>query len=322
MATEISSSSNRYREAQATRTESQPEVRNAGIDEQERSQPAVDETDRFESSSALQDEDEDDGRPTLLASSLFADDAKAEQPRQAGSFRNPPGVKSELEGYDPAKLNDPNHRTPKYIFGRVAQSFSLDKVRSKEDGTRLLTEMIPDLKAAGLEVISVEKDILRYRNPETGNIEDIDVIRALGGDRSDRGNTPGWQWNRVAVNGVPEDGGQQQAQQANGAVPPPPNVPMTAELKELEGKFMAVASKYRLDDVATNKDAVGQRLNDMTPELKANGVNVQSACKDQICIQLKDGSFQCIDVVQGAGAAGAKWQWLPCTFPMAQPPQW
>ncbi|MBM3461358.1 MAG: hypothetical protein FJX76_04585 [Armatimonadetes bacterium] len=314
--TDISSSTFRATSSNNARTEAQPEVRTAAADE-DRSQPRVDEGERFEYSSAYEDEDEDNGAPSTLAAAL-----REEQPGTStrSSFKNPPGVKSELEGYDQAKLNDPNVRTPKYLFGRVAQNYSLDSLRTKEDGTKLLNEMLPDLRAAGLDVISVDRDILKYRNPETGNVEEIDVIRALGGNRSSKGETPGWQWSPVTINGVPVDG-QQGAQQAGGAVPPPPNVPMTAELQELGQKFMAVAQKYPLADVEKDKKGVEGRLNEMTGDLKANGVNVASCCKDVIVVQLKDGQFQCIDVVQGAGAAGASWQWMPSSLPMPFAPQ-
>ena len=91
-----------------------------------------------------------------------------------------------LEGYDHNKLNNPNHKTPKYLFGRVAQKYSLNEVRSKEAGEALLRRMLPEMQAAGLEIAVVKGDKILVKT-DIG-WEWVDVIRGAGG-----GN-PGWWW--------------------------------------------------------------------------------------------------------------------------------
>lgn len=96
-------------------------------------------------------------------------------------------TKVPLEGYDQAKLDNPDHRTPKYVFGRVAQNFKLDSVQGdKAKAEQLLKAMLPELQAAGLEVVGVAGDRIQVKT-EVG-YEWVDVVRGAGSD------SPGWWW--------------------------------------------------------------------------------------------------------------------------------
>ncbi len=102
-----------------------------------------------------------------------------------------------LEGFDAGKLRDPNHNSVKYLFGRVATHFPLNEVKSKEDADRLLNKMVPDLQAAGLDILGVKGDRLLMKTPL--GVESIDVVRGAGG-----GN-PGWWWGADGTVASPAD---------------------------------------------------------------------------------------------------------------------
>lgn len=91
-----------------------------------------------------------------------------------------------LEGFDGRKLADSSHNTVKYLFGRVATHFPLDSVKDHASAEALLNKMVPDLQAAGLEIVGVKRDKLLMKTPL--GLESIDVVRGAGG-----GN-PGWWW--------------------------------------------------------------------------------------------------------------------------------
>lgn len=93
-----------------------------------------------------------------------------------------------LEGYNHEKLHNPAHKTPKYLFGRVATRYPLDQVKNHDDAERLLKQMIPELKASGLEFGDppVKGDRIQVKT-ELG-YEWVDVVRGAGS-----GN-PGWWW--------------------------------------------------------------------------------------------------------------------------------
>jgi hypothetical protein len=91
-----------------------------------------------------------------------------------------------LEGFDSNKLADSNHNSVKYLFGRVATHFPLDSVKDKAGAEALLNKMVPDLQAAGLDIVGVKGDRLLMKTPL--GLESIDVVRGAGG-----GN-PGWWW--------------------------------------------------------------------------------------------------------------------------------
>lgn len=115
-------------------------------------------------------------------------------PGAADAFRS--ATRQPLEGYDQTKLDNPEHRTPKYIFGRVAQNFKLDSVQSdKGRAEQLLKAMVPDLLAAGLEVVGVSGDKIQVKT-ELG-YEWVDVIRGAGAPN------PGWWWGSEGV-GTPQ----------------------------------------------------------------------------------------------------------------------
>lgn len=103
----------------------------------------------------------------------------------AARFRSE--TKVPLEGYDQGKLDNPNHKTPKYIFGRVAQDFKLDSVQGdKAKAEELLKAMVPELREKGLEVVSVEGDRIQVKTEH--GYEWVDVVRGAGTDK------PGWWW--------------------------------------------------------------------------------------------------------------------------------
>jgi Domain of unknown function (DUF4214) len=91
-----------------------------------------------------------------------------------------------LEGYDAGKLNNLDHRTVKYQFGRVASHFSLSGVTDKASAEALLKSMVPALEAAGLKVHEVKGDKIRVDTP-LGQ-EWVDVVRGAGSG------SPGWWW--------------------------------------------------------------------------------------------------------------------------------
>lgn len=109
----------------------------------------------------------------------------------AASFRS--AEKVPLEGYDQIKLDNPDHKTPKYIFGRVAQGFSLDSVNGdKTKAEEILKAMLPELKAAGLEIVAVKGDKIQVKTEH--GYEWVDVVRGAG----DKEHKPGWYWGSEA----------------------------------------------------------------------------------------------------------------------------
>lgn len=126
-------------------------------------------------------------RQVFLSSPEYRARQAAQGASPAPSAGQPVGVGPvPLEGYDAAKLHNLEHRTPKYLFGRVASHHPLDGVKSKEDAQRLLERMRPELEAAGLKVHEVQGDKIRVET-ELGQ-EWVDVVRGAGS-----GN-PGWWW--------------------------------------------------------------------------------------------------------------------------------
>ncbi|MHB8878546.1 MAG: DUF4214 domain-containing protein [Myxococcaceae bacterium] len=99
-----------------------------------------------------------------------------------------------LEGYDSGKLNNPSHRTVKYVFGRVATHHSLAGVKDHAQAEALLRKMKPELEAEGLNIIDIKRDKILVQT-ELGH-EWVDVVRGAGS-----GN-PGWWWGSEGV-GIP-----------------------------------------------------------------------------------------------------------------------
>jgi hypothetical protein len=129
----------------------------------------------------------------------------------------PPGGHAPLEGFDHVKLANLNHRTPKYLFARVAQQFGLESVKDKASGEALLQKMIPYMRAAGLEIAGVKGDKINVKT-EIG-WEWVDVIRGAGS-----GN-PAWWWGSEGIghaNPGPHDGGNPRVTGPGGGHPPAP----------------------------------------------------------------------------------------------------
>lgn len=134
----------------------------------------------------------DDIRQVFLRSSEYAEKQAAppapaapEAPKTSTADAKNLGPVA-LEGFDGRKLADPGHDTVKYLFGRVATHFPLDSVKDHASAEALLNKMVPDLQAAGLEIVGVKRDKLLLKTPL--GLESIDVVRGAGG-----GN-PGWWW--------------------------------------------------------------------------------------------------------------------------------
>lgn len=112
----------------------------------------------------------------------------------------PPAAPSApLEGFDFNKLNNPNHRTPKYLFARVVQHVPLTSVRDHASAEALLRAIRPQLEAAGLRILDVKNDKIHVIT-EIG-AEWVDVIRGSGAPN------PAWWWGSEGV-GTPVPGMQ------------------------------------------------------------------------------------------------------------------
>jgi hypothetical protein len=99
-----------------------------------------------------------------------------------------------LGGYDPAKLADLNHQTPKYAVGRILSNFP--------DTPEGLRQALPDLQRAypGVEIIGVGGK-LDFRNATDPNIRAlgiVDVGKAFGA-----GGGQGYQWDTGGNPGTP-----------------------------------------------------------------------------------------------------------------------
>jgi len=96
-------------------------------------------------------------------------------------------VRPPMRGFNAQKLADPNHDTVKYMFGRVAQRYSLESVHDKQSAEALLNSMRDDLKAEGLNVLDVSKDKIKILD-NAGQEAWIDVVNSAAT------NHPAWQW--------------------------------------------------------------------------------------------------------------------------------
>ncbi len=84
-----------------------------------------------------------------------------------------------MEGMDSGKLGDTTHRTVKYLFGRVAQTYDLGSVKSKADAEQMLRSMDTDFKAVGLDVSEYDGDRIKVKL-DNGEDAWFDVVRACG----------------------------------------------------------------------------------------------------------------------------------------------
>jgi len=132
----------------------------------------------------------------------------------------PPGGHAPLEGFDHVKLNNPDHKTPKYLFARVARQFGLESVKDHASGEALLQKMVPYLRAAGMEIAGVSRDKINVKT-EVG-WEWVDVIRGAGGG------DPAWWWGSEGV-GAPSPGPHGAGNQPGGGPggAPAPGGPLT-----------------------------------------------------------------------------------------------
>lgn len=225
----------------------------------------------------------------------------------AARFRS--ATKVPLEGYDARNLADPKMQTPKYLFGRVAQNFDLSSVKGdKSKAETLLKAMVPELKAAGLEVVGVEGDRIQVKT-EVG-YEWVDVIRGAGGD------DPGWWWGSEAKGtekptasanewaamtgqGTPGGGG---AAAAGGGAPAAPHGPAILGSQIDSGKVMGILQKH-----PPTNDGIRAAL----PELQQAfpGVTILDHPKRLDKLQFANGAV--VDVIVGSGGPQPSWGWMP-----------
>jgi hypothetical protein len=235
-----------------------------------------------------------------------------------------------LEGYDQAKLDDPNHKTPKYLFGRVAQGFKLDSVTGdKAKAEELLKAMVPDLKKAGLEVVSVQGDRIQVKT-ELG-YEWVDVIRAAGASDGNHG----WQWGSEGK-GTPQPtrdfkefcdltgagatasgaasgiagaapsgaGGGAAGASAAGGAAPAASGPIATPLGDQIDKsaVMSALQKYK-----PGNEGLAAGARDL--QEKYPGVKVMPHANTQDKLQFPNGAV--VDVIVASKTPDAKWGWMP-----------
>lgn len=220
-----------------------------------------------------------------------------------------------LEGYDSAKLNDPSHNTPKYIFGRVAQNFQLDSVQGdKARAEDLLWAMVPELRANGLEVVDVQGDRIQVKT-EIG-YEWVDVVRGAGSEN------PGWWWGSegkgtaqptatvqewAAATGQTDSGaptGQAGAGGVAGAGGSSGNRAAAGVLGSTidQAAVMAILQKY-----PPTNEGIRQAL----PELQRSFPGVQILEHPERLDKLQFPNGAVVDVVVAAGGPDPKWGWMP-----------
>jgi hypothetical protein len=90
-------------------------------------------------------------------------------------------------GFNSRKLADEGHDTVKYMFGRVAQRYSLESVHDKSTAEALLNTMKDDLAAEGLDVLAIEKDKIKIKD-SAGKEVWLDVINSANTTHA------AWQW--------------------------------------------------------------------------------------------------------------------------------
>lgn len=243
-------------------------------------------------------------------------------------------TKQPLEGYDQAKLDNLDHKTPKYLFGRVAQGFKLDSVQSdKTKAEELLKAMVPDLQAAGLEVVGVSGDKIQVKT-ELG-YEWVDVIRGAGAPG------PGWQWGsegagtpeptknvqeweaRTGVNQAPASGPAAAvgpAPQAGASGSSGPSGPIVLGKQIDSGKVLGILKKYPANGQGLTQAVRDPELQKLYPGVMTYGGHDGGGKAFNADDRLRKGlnvdklyfpNGAIVDVIKGAGAAGADWGWMP-----------
>ena len=264
-------------------------------------------------------------RLNTALSGLMGPKATSETQDSAAQYRSETLVP--LEGYDDTKLNDPNHNTPKYIFGKVAQHFKLDSVQGdKAKAEDLLTAMVPELREKGLDVVAVSGDRIQVKT-EVG-YEWVDVIRGAGAK------DPGWQWGSEGkgtsepTKTVQEWEGKTGAGQvgnapmgapagAAGAVDSGPKV-LGGQIDS--GKVMGILKRYSPDGQGLTQAVKDPELQKLYPGVMTFGgvggdgkaFNADDRLrKGQNVDKLFFPNGAIVDVIASAGSSAAKWGWMP-----------
>lgn len=95
-------------------------------------------------------------------------------------------TRATLSGYSERKLANLDHRSPKYLFARVAMWSDLSTIRDKASAEQFLRGLLPELQAAGLDVKDVKGDKIQI--VYEGHDVWIDVIRGANSGK------PALQW--------------------------------------------------------------------------------------------------------------------------------
>lgn len=99
------------------------------------------------------------------------------------------GAAGTLEGFDPAKLANPDHRTVKYEVGRILQQYP-NTPQGLRDALPALRSLFPDLRITGSA--GDKLDFGAYVDAQAGRIGVVDVLRGAG----EGGHA--WQWMPVS----------------------------------------------------------------------------------------------------------------------------
>lgn len=86
---------------------------------------------------------------------------------------------SDMTGFNYDKIMDESHQTSKYQFARVAWNVDLSSVHDKASCQALLESMVPDMQAAGMNVVAVDTDKIQVSD-QYGTYW-VDVIRDYDG---------------------------------------------------------------------------------------------------------------------------------------------
>ncbi|MBK7975361.1 MAG: hypothetical protein IPK07_19440 [Deltaproteobacteria bacterium] len=86
---------------------------------------------------------------------------------------------SDMTGFNYDKIMNESHQTSKYLFARVAWNVDLASVHDKASCQALLESMVPDMQAAGMNVVAVDTDKIQVSD-EYGTYW-VDVIRDYDG---------------------------------------------------------------------------------------------------------------------------------------------
>ena len=249
--------------------------------------------------------------------SVLSDIMGPKQDDPAAQYRS--DTKVPLEGYDYNKVNDPNHNTPKYIFGKVAQNFKLDSVQGdKAKAEELLNAMVPELREKGLEVIAVKGDRIQVKT-EIG-YEWVDVVRGAGAPN------PGWWWGSEGK-GTPEPTStvQEWEQKTGQNAAPAAVAAMGAAMGSGMGAGMGAAmggnnapkvlggaiDSGKVTGILSKHAPTNEGIRAALPELQQAfpGVKIMDHPQRLDKLQFSNGAI--VDVIVGAGGPNPSWGWMP-----------